>query len=190
MTLLLHTLWLAGPVILTGFVHLLVLQHDWLPALRRAPLDFGASWRGRRIFGANKTWRGAVIMIAGTAVFAAAFAQVNAHWLHWPVAVQFAQAHPAAWGALLGCGYIVGELPNSFAKRQLGIAPGAMGSGLPGKIFWVVDQLDSLAGMLLFVAPVWLPPPALIALLVVVMLIAHPICAWVMVQAGLKDRVG
>jgi CDP-diglyceride synthetase len=190
MTLLLQLLWLAMPVILTGFVHLLVLKNDWLPALRRAPLDFGASWRGRRIFGANKTWRGAVIMIVCTAAFAAAIAQVNVHWLHWPVPVRFAQSHPAAWGALLGCGYIVGELPNSFAKRQFGIAPGSMGSGLRGKIFWVADQLDSLAGMLLFIAPFWQPPLPLVALLVAVMLVAHPVSAWVMVLAGLKDRVG
>ena len=190
MTLLLQLLWLAGPLILTGFVHLAVLKNDWLPGLRRAPLDFGATWRGRRLFGANKTWRGAVIMIVGTALFAAAIARVNAAWLHWPVAVEFAQTHPLAWGALLGCGYIVGELPNSFAKRQLGIAPGAMGSGLSGRIFWVMDQLDSLAGMLLFVSPVWQPPWPLVALLVAVMLVAHPIGAWVMVLAGLKDRVG
>jgi len=38
-----------------------------------------------------------------------------------------ARIHALAWGLLRGTGYIVGELPNSFAKRQLGIAPGASG---------------------------------------------------------------
>ncbi len=68
--------------------------------------------------------------------------------------------------------------------------PGASGQGLAGRTFWVIDQLDSLAGMLLFVAPVWQPSLALLALIVAIMLVAHPIGAWIMVLFGLKDRVG
>ena len=190
MMLMRQLLWLGLPLALSGCVHLLVLKHDWLAGLRRAPLDFGATWRGSRIFGANKTWRGAFILIGCTAAFAALLAPINEHWLRWPILVPFAQAHPAAWGALLGGGDIVGELPNSFIKRQLGIAPGASGSAITGKLFWVVDQLDSLAGMLLVAWPFWQPHPALIAVLVALMLVAHPLGAWIMVLAGLKDRVG
>jgi hypothetical protein len=91
---------------------------------------------------------------------------------------------------LLGCGYIAGELPNSFCKRQVGIGPGRSGEGMTGRVFWVVDQLDSLAGMLLFTSPVWQPPLSLVLLLVAIMLLAHPIGAWIMVLFGLKDRVG
>ncbi len=190
MTLVLQLLWLALPLILSGCVHLLVMRRDWWPQLRRAPLDFGATWRGRRLFGANKTWRGAVVTIGCTSAFAGLLGWVNASALHLPAAVPYAELHPFLWGALLGCGYIVGELPNSFIKRQLGIAPGAMGSGTVGRIFWLVDQLDSLAGMLMFVWPVWQPAPIAVAVLVIVMLIAHPISAWIMVLAGLKTHVG
>jgi len=190
MTLLLQLAWLAAPILLTGLVHLVVMKRDWLPALRRAPIDFGTCWRGKRVFGANKTWRGALVMVLGSAAWSSLLASLNAAWWHWPVAVDFAQAQPALWGALLGCGYIVGELPNSFAKRQLGIAPGALGQGVRGKVFWVVDQLDSLAGMLLFVSIVWRPPLGVVAASVFVMLVLHPLSAWVMVRAGLKDRVG
>jgi CDP-diacylglycerol--serine O-phosphatidyltransferase len=102
----------------------------------------------------------------------------------------FAEAHPLAWGALLGAGYIAGELPNSFAKRQLAIAPGASGSGAAGRVFWVVDQLDSLVGMLIAISPVWRPSLALLAAIVAIMLVAHPVSAWIMVLFGLKDRVG
>jgi hypothetical protein len=104
--------------------------------------------------------------------------------------VPFAETHPVYWGLLLGTGYIVGELPNSFAKRQLGIGPGAAGQGTAGRVFWVIDQLDSLFGMLLFIAPVWHPSPSLLAAVILLMLVAHPIGAWVMVLFGLKDRVG
>lgn len=190
MRVVLQLLWLAAPVLLTGLVHLVVLKRDALPALRRAPLDFGATFRGRRVFGDNKTWRGAVVMIAGCAVFSLLLAKLNAAVLHWPVPVDYAQAQPLAWGALLGLGYILGELPNSFAKRQLDIAPGAMGHGARGKWFWVIDQLDSLAGIFLCLLPVWRPSLALVATGVFVMLVLHPLSAWVMVRAGLKDRVG
>ena len=63
-------------------------------------------------------------------------------------------------------------------------------SGLRGRVFWVVDQLDSLVGIFLVVAPVWQPSLTLVIASVVVMLVLHPLSAWVMVLAGLKDRVG
>jgi hypothetical protein len=53
-----------------------------------------------------------------------------------------------------------------------------------------VDQLDSLIGMLVFIAPVWRPSLGLLAAIVLLMLVAHPVSAWVMVLCGLKDRVG
>jgi CDP-diglyceride synthetase len=190
MTLLLQLLWLALPIIASGLVHLVVMKLDLLPGLRRRPLDGGYSYRGRRLFGDNKTWRGAVVTISTTSVAAWALAQLSACCWPLPTLVPFAETHPLLWGALLGTGYIVGELPNSFAKRQLSIAPGGAGQGTAGRVFWVVDQLDSLAGMLLAVAPVWRPSFYLLGVMVVIMLVAHPVSAWIMVLFGLKDRVG
>ena len=190
METLLSLLWLAVPIVAAGLVHLVVLKLDLLPGLRRLPIDGGRSFRGRRLFGDNKTWRGAVVTIATTTLAAWALAELSGCCWQLPTLAPFAESHPLAWGLLLGAGYIVGELPNSFAKRQLGIAPGASGQGGAGRAFWVVDQLDSLAGMLLFIAPVWRPSLALLALIVAIMLVAHPVSAWIMVLFGLKDRVG
>ena len=190
MTLLLQLLWLAVPVIISGLVHLAVMKLDLFPGLRALPIDGGATFRGRRVFGDNKTWRGAVVTIGTVTASAWALAWLNDCCFHLPALAPFAELHPVAWGFLLGTGYIAGELPNSFAKRQIGIGPGQSGHGFAGRAFWVVDQLDSLAGMLLFVWPVWHPPARLVLLLVAVMLVAHPIAAWVMVLAGLKKRVG
>ena len=64
------------------------------------------------------------------------------------------------------------------------------GQGVAGRIFWVIDQLDSLVGMLLFIAPIWTPSLAMLAAIVAIMLVAHPVSAWVMMWFGLKDRVG
>ena len=190
MTLVLQLAWLAVPVIVSGLVHLAVLKLDLLPWLRKLPIDGGLTFRGRRLFGDNKTWRGAFVTIGTVTASAWLLAQLNHELFHLPTLVPFAEQHPVAWGFLLGTGYIAGELPNSFLKRQVGIGPGASGSGLAGKAFWVVDQIDSLVGMLVFVWPVWHPPLTLVLLLVAIMLVAHPIAAWVMVLAGLKQRVG
>jgi len=190
MTVVLQLLWLALPIIMAGLVHLAVMKLDLLPGLRRLPLDGGLSYRGRRLFGDNKTWRGAVVTIGTTTLAAWVLAQLSACCWSLPTLVPLAETHPLVWGLLLGTGYIVGELPNSFAKRRLDIAPGAAAQGTSGRAFWIIDQLDSLAGMLLFIAPVWRPSLGLLALIVAIMLVAHPVSAWIMMRFGLKDRVG
>ncbi len=190
MTLVQQLLWLALPVIAAGLVHLAVLRLDLLPTLRRLPIDGGATFRGKRLFGDNKTWRGAVVTITTMAVAAWAVAELHECCWRLPTLVPFAETHPALWGLLLGTGYIVGELPNSFLKRQLGIGPGESGQGFAGRLFWVVDQVDSLVGMLVFALPVWQPPPGVVALVFGIMLVAHPVSAWIMMLFGLKDRVG
>ena len=58
-------------------------------------------------------------------------------------------------GMLLGAGFVLGELPNSFLKRQLGVAPGAHG----GVWHAVLDQVDSIIGALLLLSVVWVAPP-------------------------------
>jgi CDP-2,3-bis-(O-geranylgeranyl)-sn-glycerol synthase len=56
---------------------------------------------------------------------------------------------------------MLGELPNSFVKRQLGIAPGqAANTAFARPVFAVLDRVDSILGLLIaltIVAPVpWL----------------------------------
>jgi len=186
----LQLVWLLLPLVLAGLAHLVVLKLDLLPGLRRRPIDGGAEFRGHPVFGANKTWRGALVTVAATAAAAALLAALNSCCLHFEPLVPFSQQHPWAWGALLGSGFILGELPNSFVKRQLGIAPGAAAPGALKPVFWVIDQLDSLAGVLLVTWPLWHPTPAMVVGLLALMLLGHPVGAWIMVLFGLKDRVG
>jgi hypothetical protein len=42
---------------------------------------------------------------------------------------------------------MLSELPNSFIKRQLGIAPGNAGNGFVGVLFYILDQIDMLIGV-------------------------------------------
>jgi CDP-archaeol synthase len=185
----LQALWIMLPVILGGLVHVAVIKLDLWPALAAIPLDAGLRFRGRRLFGANKTLRGLIVMPAATLLFAVMLAQIaQRHAIPW--APDASTEHAELWGLSLGLGYVIGELPNSFVKRQLEVAPGAAAGGWLEPVFWVVDQIDGLAGAVLLLCLLWIPPPATIALLVVLTLVIHPAVAAVMVLLGLKQRIG
>ena len=47
-------------------------------------------------------------------------------------------------GFLVGAVYMLGELPNSFLKRRIGIPESGRGSGLLGFFFLGVDHIDSV----------------------------------------------
>jgi hypothetical protein len=66
-----HARWLFLPVGGAWIAHAPVLRWDLAPRLNR-PIDGGRTLRGRRLFGDNKTWRGALVM--GGGVFAATLA--------------------------------------------------------------------------------------------------------------------
>jgi hypothetical protein len=62
---------------------------------------------------------------------------------------------PLAYGGLLGAGVVLGELPNSFLKRQLGIAPGSRRSSPLGAALALFDQGDFVLVSGLTLAPLW-----------------------------------
>jgi hypothetical protein len=146
---LLRATWLVLPVVVSGIGHVAVLKTNLLRSLA-VPIDNGARWRGRPVFGANKTWRGVVLMTGLTALASgtqAALVRRN-RWTSGLNVLQSARVNSWLTGALCGLTYCLAELPNSFVKRQLGIAPGARGTRA-SRLQYVVDQADSVAGCLL-----------------------------------------
>jgi CDP-diglyceride synthetase len=188
----LQSLWLAAPVIAGGTLHILAMKAGVLQGLARVPIDGGLMFRSRRIFGDNKTLRGALLMTTLTTTCAVGQAALENHF-EWARAWTLPGAgtlNPIRWGALLGLGYVAGELPNSFLKRQLDIKPGGAGRGVWAPVFWVIDQVDSLGGTLLAMPLMWTPPIEAVAALLVITLVVHPMAAAGMVALGLKQRVG
>jgi CDP-2,3-bis-(O-geranylgeranyl)-sn-glycerol synthase len=127
------------------------------------PLDGGLTLRGRRVFGENKTIRGFVSMVpAAAGAFALCIAV--ARWAFpelaaelWPLTT----AGYAAAGAWAGLGFMLGELPNSFVKRQLDVAPGQAPAGRIGAaVSFAVDRTDSILGMLIALS-IATPTPAM-----------------------------
>lgn len=139
--LLLWPLQLILPVIVGGVGHMWSVKQQHLPSLTQ-PIH--AKW-----FGANKTWRGVLLMSAYTGLAA---------WLSYLLWALLDLNPP--WNsltfALIGCGlglaYTLAELPNSWLKRRCDIPPGGaadQNSAYRG-LFIALDQLDSTIGISLF----------------------------------------
>ncbi|HYF25073.1 MAG TPA: CDP-archaeol synthase [Baekduia sp.] len=159
------------PVLGAPLLHAPVLRFDLLPWLKR-PLDGGATWRGRRLFGANKTWRGALCMVLGVLL---ATLLLEAAWPAWweELPADLRDAGPAVVGTLVGLGIVLGELPNSFLKRQLDVAPGSQASGGTRVGLTVLDQGDLVLGVWVALLPVFVMPLAAVAVAFVAVSLVH-----------------
>lgn len=192
MTSLQQSVWLCLPLILGGITHVAVIKRNALPSLARLRLDGGMKLRGRDLFGANKTVRGAVVMICATMFWTSildgiqAALNLDADLRYIPID----QMGSLSLGFLLGSAYIVGELPNSLVKRQLNIHPGSAASGPLQKLFWLVDQVDSTVAVLAVLCFVKTPNLEVYLILIGFTLVLHPVIATLMVALGLKQRVG
>ena len=154
----LEALYLILPLLVAGGVHAPVLKRDLLPALAK-PVDLGRSFRGVRIFGDNKTWRGVLLMSTIATLVVLVQAQLSSLESFRSISVvDYSSTSAVALGLALGLSYSLSELPNSFCKRRLGIPPGGVSTG---RAFaqYVVDQADSVIGgtlaLALFVGLEW-----------------------------------
>jgi CDP-2,3-bis-(O-geranylgeranyl)-sn-glycerol synthase len=142
-------------------VHAPVLRWDLLRGLKR-PLDGGRTLGGRRLLGDNKTWRGALCMTAGVVLATVLLWRWDWWRAQLPGAVR--DASPVLVGLLMGAGTVIGELPNSFLKRRLGIAPGARRRTPGGVALAVLDQGDLVLGIWVALLPIWVMPVWLAAI--------------------------
>jgi hypothetical protein len=144
---ILGTVYLLLPLLGGALVHGVCMRFDWLAFLKR-PIDAGRSWRGQRVFGHSKTWRGPLLVAVGSA--GVWWLQQRAlHALPALGALELVDYRtlPGAWfGALAGFVAELGELPNSFVKRRLGIGPGETARGPLAVLFYLWDQLDVVIG--------------------------------------------
>ena len=108
------------------------------------PIDFGKSWRGRRILGDGKTWRGFTggagcgIIVGLMQITAADLGNLGEMWTfgEWPSALTIV--------VCLGLGSMLGDSMGSFVKRRLGVGRGKRAPGL--------DQYNFVIGAVLLVA--------------------------------------
>jgi CDP-diglyceride synthetase len=182
----------AALFILAAFTLAGIAQTAWFATARSralaVPLDGGVTFRGRRLFGDNKTLRGFVVMIpAAAAAFAAlaGLAERAVHHLLWNMPL----GAYALLGGWAGAGFMAGELPNSFLKRQLDIPPGAAPRGRTATVaHFIVDRIDSGIGMLAAMSIVVEVPALTWAYVLLCGPVIHCSFSAVMFRLGLKGR--
>jgi CDP-2,3-bis-(O-geranylgeranyl)-sn-glycerol synthase len=178
---------LIAAFVLAGFAQTAWFGSRWSHAFG-TPLDGGLTFRGRRVLGDNKTLRGFVVMVPAAACAFAALSLIAGDartQILWPLSpVEY-----AALGAWAGLGFMAGELPNSFVKRQIGIAPGRRASSRAAAVLqFLVDRADSGIGMLAAMSVAVPTPPLTWAIVLLAGAPLHWAFAALMYQLGLKGR--
>lgn len=121
-----------------------------IPLVKRwnAPIDGGHTFRGERIFGSHKTWRGLISgIVAATLVLWLQQSLVeNTTWAQYLAGpVNYASLPTLLLGPLFAIGALGGDAIESFFKRQRGIKSG--GTWIP------FDQIDYVIGAILISLP-------------------------------------
>jgi CDP-2,3-bis-(O-geranylgeranyl)-sn-glycerol synthase len=153
------------------------------------PVDFGKSWRGKRILGDGKTWRG---------FFGGGFAGVILGLIL--IGISYLFNGGALWGYAdiwtaigvifcLSFGSLLGDMLGSFIKRRIGIER--------GKKAPILDQYDFLIGAFLLTAlfyhrwvyNTYIEGWHILALifLLIITLILHRVMNIIGYKTGLKD---
>ena len=141
----------------------------------KTPMDLGVSWRGKRLLGNNKTWRG---LAFGT--FTAALTALLIRIFTNPSASLDIHATFVFAGALMGAGALLGDAVESCVKRQLNIAPGSS--------WFPFDQTDYIIGGLIMIYPIYHPSLRLMAAIGLLYFGLHLISSYIGYLLGLKDK--
>jgi CDP-diacylglycerol--serine O-phosphatidyltransferase len=123
---------LSTPVIVSGVLHMVVVRLNLLSVLK-IPLHSS-------LFGANKTWRGVVVMPPLTFL-----GMMLAKWIDQESSTDLIPDQYVLLSLCLGLAYVAAELPNSWIKRKLKIPPGLPSPKFP-LLFAIGDQADSVIG--------------------------------------------
>ncbi|MET0779514.1 MAG: CDP-archaeol synthase [Candidatus Saccharimonadales bacterium] len=178
---ILFLLWMALPSIFANIAPIPCAKIPWLKKYD-APLDFGKTYRGKRIFGSHKTWRGLVAgVITATLVFWLQQLVVGQYaWAaHLTSQIDYTHLPTVILGVLFALGALGGDAIESFFKRQHGIPPG--GGWFP----W--DQVDSVLGTAVAVAPFIMLSVWQYVLIIAMMPVIHMVFTYLGHLAGLKD---
>jgi hypothetical protein len=175
------------PLLVGLALHGFSIKYDILAFLCR-PIDRGRKFRGRRIFGENKTYRGVVVVSLGTAI---GFG-LQSLLFHRIASIRSVELfdYPffksVALGLAMGVAARLSELPNSFIKRQFEIAPGTAAKGWKSVIFYIYDQIDFLLGAWLVLAIMVPVTIGRVLLSSVLLLVAHQIMSSVGYALGMR----
>ena len=115
------------PLFMGNLVHMLIVKGNYFPSTSK-PLSI--AW-----FRPGKTYRAFIVMplICGFTSLFFRSALMHAANYYWSFGIGF----------ILGVTYLIGELPNSFIKRRLGISSGQVNQRYR-IVQYIIDKTDSL----------------------------------------------
>lgn len=156
-----------------------------LPYLSKlnAPLDAGKKYRGKPVFGKNKTWRGLLSGIIAATVI------VYLQQLIWQsgsagflgdASTEYLDYSPLLLGLLFGAGALLGDAIESFFKRQRNVPAGSS--------WFPFDQIDYIIGGCLAVAVVARLGPLEYMLILVLWFVLHLLFSYIGYLLKLKAQ--
>jgi len=179
---ILFALWFFAPA---AYANMAPILANNISAIKKynQPIDFGKTFRGKRIFGSHKTFRGLLSgIIVATAVAGLQMLLFDSSTWVQDLSPNLDYSHPIVllMGAAMGFGALFGDALKSFFKRQIDIKP--------GRGWFPFDQIDYIVGGIIFSLPfAWLSPPTYLIIFIVGALL-HPVINLLGWLLHLKDK--
>lgn len=156
-----------------------------LPILKNwdYPFDCHKQWRGRRIFGDHKTWRGIVTGVIGATLMLwlqVVLVKSSPTLASLTEQIDYATLPVLILGPLFGLGALLGDSIESFFKRQLGRKP--------GEGWFPFDQTDYIIGGAIAPMPFVQLSLTQYLVLIVLWLVIHVVASAIGYYLGLKER--
>lgn len=179
---LLFALWFFLPA---GIANVAPIIAAKLPGIRglNAPLDRGRIWRGKRIFGSHKTWRGIVAGIIAACV--TVYVQQLIYQSYDLVflgdhSLSYLDYSPFLLGVLFGFGALGGDALKSLVKRQMNVAD--------GDAWFPFDQLDYIIGACLLTSLITVRTISEYVAIVLVWFVMHLVFSYIGYLLRLKAK--
>lgn len=173
--LLIKSFWLLLPA---AFGNMAPVLFKWIPFLN-VPVDLNKTFRGKPIFGEHKTYRGFLFGIL-TAIFIVYLQQIFYTQTQSLTVIDYSQINIFLLGFLMGFGALLGDLIESFFKRQVDIDS--------GKPWFPFDQIDWVIGSLI-VSSLYISHSREIIIISIILLgFLHPLVNLVGYYIGIKSN--
>lgn len=125
------------PLLFSGLIHhIVIIKYNLFPSLS-TPFDFNIFFNNKPLLGKSKTWRGLLLV----PILSGIGSLIISQFIYIPTILPVFIV-----GILLGLGYAIAELPNSFIKRRFDINAGEKANNKFRLLFTIIDQVDSVIG--------------------------------------------
>ncbi|HSX17575.1 MAG TPA: CDP-archaeol synthase [Patescibacteria group bacterium] len=179
---LFFALWFFLPAAMANVVPIFAAHIPWLRKFD-APIDCGLTFRGQRLLGSHKTWRGLIsgLLFATITLWLQQLAVEHSSWIHTMTSqVDYPSLPTLILGPLFGLGALGGDAIESFFKRQRRVPP--------GHGWFPFDQTDYIIGGAIATMPFVTLTLFQYGWLIGLWLIVHLVSTYIGFLLGLKER--